>query len=334
MEAGKMQPRIAVQYQPAWLTWLAATSTCLTALDVTHDLTDLAGYSGYAFCLSIHEDLCPSGPTVMDWHMLDAGVHSLGRTTARYIGHIAYPVDKSDPQYRINCRAMFNFVRAETSSGRPAVIWGAYAPEFAVVTGTGDDCYHVSSFREILQQDQPPIDIHDLDLISIHYALAFPSPGNAHRGHADRDSVFRARRLLTQHSDHAGYGWGLWGYQLWSGALKAGRGHPLGSAYNAQCWFEARHHAAAFLARIAERTPAVATPLSKAADHLAATAAALREVAKLFPFPPPEDLPGADSRQAASEQLMDAKSHEEKAIVYLHETCDTPWPVVNEPMPS
>lgn len=164
-----MQPLIAVQYQPAWLTWLAATSTCLPALDVTHDLTDLAGYSAYA--------------------------------------------------------------------------------------------------------------------------------------------------------------WGLWGYQMWASALKAGRIHPLGNAYNAHCWHEARHHAAKFLTRIAQRTPAVAEPLSRAGEHLAAVAAELKAVAALFPFPPPEEPSTVESRLAAAEHLMAAKAHEERAIVNLHETCDTNWPI-------
>jgi len=51
------EKRIDVEYQPAWLTWLAATSTCLKALGVEHDMADLAGHSGYAFCLSVHEVL-------------------------------------------------------------------------------------------------------------------------------------------------------------------------------------------------------------------------------------------------------------------------------------
>ena len=44
-----------VEWQPAWITWVAATTTCLNALGVECDKTDVAGYSGYAFVMSVHE---------------------------------------------------------------------------------------------------------------------------------------------------------------------------------------------------------------------------------------------------------------------------------------
>ena len=70
-----------VEYQPAWLTWVASTTTCLQALGVECDQADVAGFSGYAFHLGIHEEICPSGPTVLEWSQLSRGVHALGRAT-------------------------------------------------------------------------------------------------------------------------------------------------------------------------------------------------------------------------------------------------------------
>ena len=61
---------LQVEWKPAWLTWVAATTACLDALGVECDLADVAGRSGYAFELWIHEGLCPSGPTALDWHAL------------------------------------------------------------------------------------------------------------------------------------------------------------------------------------------------------------------------------------------------------------------------
>ena len=70
-----------VTYQKAWLTWVASTTTCLRTLGVDCDTVDVAGTTGYAFVMSVHEQLCPSGPTVFDWGMLEHGVHLLGRST-------------------------------------------------------------------------------------------------------------------------------------------------------------------------------------------------------------------------------------------------------------
>jgi len=73
-----------VQLQPAWLTWVSATTTCLKALGTDCDTVDVAGMTGYAFVLSVHKELCPSGPTVFDWCSLLAGVQLLGRTTLNF----------------------------------------------------------------------------------------------------------------------------------------------------------------------------------------------------------------------------------------------------------
>ena len=57
MEASQMEQIIQVEYQPAWLTWVAAATTCLKALGVECDTVDVAGFSGYAFCMSVHKNL-------------------------------------------------------------------------------------------------------------------------------------------------------------------------------------------------------------------------------------------------------------------------------------
>jgi hypothetical protein len=56
-----------VVYTPAWLTWVAATTTCLRALKAPCDTVDVAGMTGYAFHLAVARGLCPSGPTALEW---------------------------------------------------------------------------------------------------------------------------------------------------------------------------------------------------------------------------------------------------------------------------
>jgi hypothetical protein len=42
---------MAVKYSPSWLSWVAATTTCLRALGVSCDGVDVAGMTRYAFHL-------------------------------------------------------------------------------------------------------------------------------------------------------------------------------------------------------------------------------------------------------------------------------------------
>jgi len=253
--------------------------------------------------------------------MLSTGVHHLGRATTQFMAFNGYPVDKDDPQYRANCEAMFRFVKAETDQGRPVVIWGAYVPEFAAAVGTGDDCYYVSSFKEVIKEDQPPVGIYDLDLVHINYALAFPTAGFACREHAGEFAVHRALRLMTQPTEHAKYGWGLGGYDLWAAALRADKADAFGNGYNSKCWHEARHYAAIFIRRMAEKLTERSEHLAKAADHLDRVSAATGEVSKLFPFPPPDKTLSEEVRLAAAEHLMDARAAEEQAIAELKLAC-------------
>ena len=61
--SGLIELRTDLQYQPAWLTWVASATSCLRALDVQCDPSDVAGFSGYAFHFGIHEEVGPEGQT-------------------------------------------------------------------------------------------------------------------------------------------------------------------------------------------------------------------------------------------------------------------------------
>lgn len=110
-----------VEYRPAWLTWVAATTTCLQALGVEGDQADVAGFSGYAFHLGIHEEVCPSGPTVLDWTRLSRGVHSLGRATIE----LRSPCGEESGRAREeSCRAALELPSLPlTRSMRPLDFW-------------------------------------------------------------------------------------------------------------------------------------------------------------------------------------------------------------------
>ena len=99
-----------VQYHPAWLTWVASTTTCFRAVGIECDQADVAGFSGYAFHVCVHEALCPSAPTTLDWAQLSRGAHALGRATVEFRA----PHGEASGAARDEaCRGAYELVRRE-----------------------------------------------------------------------------------------------------------------------------------------------------------------------------------------------------------------------------
>ncbi|MCK4719472.1 hypothetical protein KAU08_02365, partial [bacterium] len=165
-----------VEYQPAWLTWVASVTSCLKSLRIDCDLVDVAGVSGYAFYMSIHFELCPSGPTVVPMGRLLFGLTTLGRTTLNYQ---SVDIEMNEPlsdKARDPCKYAYDLASREISEGRPCVIWGSYVPEYAVAYGVEDGTFHVKSFKECLKEEQPPIPYDKISAPGGPYILAFPNP--------------------------------------------------------------------------------------------------------------------------------------------------------------
>src|SRR5256886_6900685 len=157
----------------AWLSWVGATRGCLNALGVECDNTDVAGQSGYAFRMQIHQTLCPSGPTWFPWGSLLPGVHRLGRSTVAFHAPECHGGEWTNARTRGHCAAAFEFARREIEAGRPCVIWGAYIPEFAIAAGVEGDRYRVDSFKKCRSEPQPPIRLDELDAPGGLYVLGF-----------------------------------------------------------------------------------------------------------------------------------------------------------------
>lgn len=308
-----------VAYQPAWLTWVAATTGCLKALGVECDTVDVAGYSGYAFVMSVHEKLCPSGPTVFDWGLLSSGVARLGRSTVSFHGG---KCGGSDQDFR----AAHELVRREIEAGRPCVLWGAYVPEFAIAVGVEGNSYLVKSFKPFVGDPEPPIPLDQLQVPGGTYVLAFPASVEVARADADRQAVFHALEMLSYEVGNPHYANGLAAYDQWIAALAVGDLPAHGNSYNAQCWAEAKRCAHQFLARLAERNPAVSEQLGRAARAYGEAAEAMGVVAGIFPFPDADNkVSDPDVRAKAVPALRAAKAAEARAASALAEAAEA-WP--------
>ncbi len=316
-----------VTWRGSWLTWVAATTSCLEALDVDCDQIDVAGQTGYAFVMTVHRQLCPSAPTMFDWGMLDHGVHLLGRSTIVFGSSDCHDRDRSADRTRNHCRVAYELVTQEVMDGRPCVIWGAYVPEFAVVTGVRDGRYKVKSFRQLLGQAEEPIAYDALEAPGGPYVMAFPTPTEVRERDvlADRYAVGNAVSLLGRPSVFREYGFGLESYGTWIEALEADQAVGFGNAYNAQCWAEAKGYARAWLERVAARQKKVRAPLRRAAAIYADVETAMRCVAELFPFPEEEETADPDRRRKAIECLREAHASELRAYEALKAAIYADW---------
>jgi hypothetical protein len=309
-----------IAWKPAWLSWVGSTTTCLEALGVACDRADVAGHSGYAFALSINEGLCPSGPTSLDWAALATGVLNLGRTTVAFVSGDCYTRDRRSDRTRAHARAVLDLVRRETEAGRPCVVWGLGVPEFGVVRGVeGEEylCVAGGPTPERLRWD-------GIEAPGGPYALAFPTPMEC-SWNTDRDAVRRAVMMMSRPDWGPKWTCGDSAYASWIAQLGDRAASRFGGSYNAQCWAEGRAHARDFLERAAGRQADI--PALRAAHAaLVESAAALREVAALFPFTQePGKVNDGAAIEAAVGHLRRARDADGHALVALREALAV-WP--------
>ncbi len=309
-----------IDFQSSWLTWVSSTTACLRALGTDHDATEVAGQSGYAFMINIHEELCPSGPTSFDLGLLATGIPWLGRSPLVYTGGQHFEGDQASPVMNEQWRYAYDLVTQEIVTGRPCVLWGAYLPEFAVVVGVGGDHYWVRSFKEALSEPQPAVSFSGLEAAGGLYVLAFPTITEPDPRERDRRAVEHAVEMMTWHSGSPWYASGLEAYDRWIASLATDKVDPFGNALNARCWAEARGYARDFIDRVALRVdPAPAAILTEARVALAESAAALSHIVDLCPLHPRDTWMIDDARGQAVEELNDAKLSDRRALNSLRE---------------
>jgi len=317
---------MTVEYQPAWLTWVGSTATCLKALGIECDVVDVAGISGYAFQISVHSLLCPSGPTCFNWSTLIPGITTMGRSTLVYSAAESHHQANKNERTVAACRSMFNFISGEIKAGRPCVLWGTYVPEFGVVVGIEGDNYIVKSFKECLKEEQPPIPFDGIEAPGGLYALAFPAESKTEDEiWTDFYAVTNAVDQLTSPGYLKEYGHGLESYEIWIKALKKNKVQAFGNAYNAHCYWEGRCVAGEFLSRVAKRREKVAKQLNKAAEHYTKAKQAMKRMTEIFPFPPKEETIEEDARKEGIELLKDTKKAEKKALKAMTESLEVDW---------
>jgi hypothetical protein len=304
-DSGVIRLTREAEYQPAWLTWVEC------------DQADVAGFSGYAFHVCVHEALCPSAPTMLDWAQLSRGAHALGRATVEFR---APHCEASSSAHDEACRGAYELVRRELLAQRPCVLWGTYLPEFGVAIGVEDGAYLVKCFKGVIGEDQPPIPYDRTETPGGIYVLGFPAEAEYGELQRDLDAILVALKFWNRPA-YGLYRYGAAAYDLWIEALRARRADRRGCGYNAACYAEGRRLAQRFLERMSTRRPAAADLLRKAAESYHEAAGAMQQISDVFPFGHEEEGPITDETgiEQATGQLARARDAEARAMSALVE---------------
>jgi hypothetical protein len=311
---------MTVRYPHGWVSWVRASAGCLRALGVECDPVDVAGYSGYAFFMTVNENVNAGGVFQVEYGLLESGLRLIGRSTVSYHGAA---FGGSQEEYR---RA-FDMVKAEIEAGRPCVIAGAYSPDFAIVYGVQGDSYLVRSWRPSQGLPEPPLRYDELRIPGWVRVLAFPTEGEPFpQQMVDRWLVARGLDLLNHQTCREDIVHGLAAYDTWIAALELGEMDAFGACWTPHVWAEAKELARDFLTRVAWRNEGVAEPLEEAVDAYWEVADAFGELSRVMPFDPENpQVPGPEVRAEAIEHLRAAKAAETRAAECLAEALEE-WP--------
>lgn len=324
-----------VRYQPCWLSYTGAVAGALTAMGKKVDVTDVGGYTGYAFILNVFKGPpCPSGPTA-----LKEGFAEIHKGTERLGFKLRFMGDEKSftkqgaplkPEDYERARRLFEQVKKEIDADRPVVLWGLVVPEYGIVKGYKGDSYLVSTFRshlvstykDVISQNEDPIRFDELDAPGCLEAIGFGKESTPMTEKDDRDALARAIRMASGEAEtFKGYANGPEAYEEWAKGLEASPKGPRvyhGNSYVGACYHEGRSVASAFLGRLAKRYAGKpqAEHLKKASAEYAKAAERLSAFEKLFPFAPQGEMP-ADKCHKGAALLRGARPCEEAAIAHM-----------------
>ena len=262
---------------PSWDTAAAALGACAQALGDPREGGTLAAASGLAFRIALDRRLSPAGPHGYPWREeLTVAAERLGydwRLVASRAG---------EPGFERACDAAFELGCAGVEAGRPTLWFGVQVAEFGLVRGA-DRAAGRLAVSGLLDAAGGAVELERAQIgteAGLVYALQLVE-------RVPQDPAAAACAALRAALEHARGGRyagalelpvifsGAEAWQLWEEVLTQGDVDPLGLAFAAQRYAEARAHVAHYLPmaaqaagldleRVAQGYRRVATMLSRA----------------------------------------------------------------------
>jgi hypothetical protein len=311
-----------LHWAPRWVAHLGCLRSCLDYLDLKVSDAWLYGGTGHAFVINVHDGLCPSGPTAWNTCMLPVLGRNLGYSTEAVVGFKHGEETFADVQARA-----WAHIRGALDQGLPCYGWELEIPEFYVIYGYDDGSgdapagyYYSGPGCEEGKGPKPWQELGDTGIGVVEvYSVAAGEPAD------DAKTVREALAFALEHATNPekwifpDYRAGLDAYEVWIGALSAGKASDMGTRYNTGVWLECRQAAADFLseakARLAGRADAL---FDEAQAQYTVVAEKLGAVAEIYPWSwetSDEDLlPVDDASHAAVAALQAAKEAEGAAL--------------------
>lgn len=237
-------------FQGCWGTYMGAIKGILDAAGLSNlEMPILAGMSGMAFQLIIHESCCPSSATMYEWN----AVHhqALDRLGVLSEVHMALPDQNT---YSAACRHAIRRIREAIDNGTGVLLWGVDTAEFGVVRGydDGDGVFLVDGIAKFASTaGSAPILYENIgrtsDVPILHYQIPIE------RVDIDAEQAYRSslehyvRQMEKNNYEWPAYQSGLKAYDSWIGSLERGDYNPFGLRYLTAVYAESKAWAAKYL---------------------------------------------------------------------------------------
>ena|GEM_PF-1210220 len=322
-----------VEYLPCWLSYTGAIAGSLRALGVDCDITDVGGYSGYAFIINVSKGVtCPSGPTALPletWKQIHKGTESLGWTMKHYEYPHSYPAEEGNPtpQEIEIAKNLFEKIKQEMDErDKPVVLWGLAIPEYGIVKGYKGDFYITSTFRSLVNQPEEPILFYDLKAPGCIDAFFFRYIVERDAAVADREALERAISFAAAKVPILdNYVGGPAALDEWANILEnlpEEKQNYMGNSYVGACVGEGRFMCAEFLKRLSEKYHGKQSKhLQEAAECYEKSAKLMKGFTRIFPFKHQGEMKLEDRKKGA-EILRKVRPLEEEAIEHMKKALD------------
>jgi len=297
-----------LQWKPMWASHIGCMKGCLEYLG--SDISDawLFGGTGHAFIINIHEIVCPSGPTAWDTEKLVELGRNIGCDQRLVFGH------KIEDDFKEKQRAAWEMVQEAIGKGLPCYGWElGNTPEFYVINGCDDENYYYSGVesgkKPWEEVGQTQIGVLEMYRVQPYQTAEVASTIKAALDFALEHSRSPEKWIFPK------YRAGPAGFDAWISAVDVGKADGFGMAYNAAEWAECRGFAVEFLKEAKERLGADGSLFDEAVQHYEVVAKNLKELSKLFPFPPKGgEVNDKERCRSAVQYLKEAKVAEERGL--------------------
>ena len=217
--------------------------------------------------MSIHKQLCPSGPTVWDWRI----VFELGPNVGYQIKNVsAMRRAESETRYAELQAEAWQMARQALDNGQPCYAWELMIPEFYVIYGYDETGYYYSGAGCDDGAGPKPWQELGKDAIGLLEVSTVSACPPAAPEKTIKDALsFALTHAQVGNSWAPDYSIGLSGYDAWAAALEEGQADRFGLGYNTEVWAICRGAAVNFLQETKQKLPGKADALfDEAIAHL------------------------------------------------------------------